>query len=103
MVYDYFKSEGIICLSDEEKIYIQETAIDFVKNKKEQLQKESVDIIFIRSISHFLNNITGKTEDVIVYSKKIALSYQIRNWILEDKTINDISQILFLAPNRRLQ
>jgi len=94
LIYDYLKENNLIELSNEEKQEIQELAIELVKNKKLTEQQESVDLMFIRSITHFLDRINGKTDEVVVYSKKIALSHQIRNWIIEEKTITDIAKFL---------
>lgn len=93
-VYDYLKDLGIISLSDEEKKEIQETAVEVFKNDKEREKAESSDMMKIRSINHLLKNVNPWDSEVISYSKRIALSYQIRNWILEGKVIDDFEKII---------
>ena len=93
-VYDYLKDLGIISLSDEEKKEIQETAVETYKNDKEREKSESSDMMKIRSINHLLKNVNPWDSEVISYSKRIALSYQIRNWILEGKVIDDFEKII---------
>lgn len=93
-VYDYLKDLGIISLTDEEKKEIQETAVETYKNDKECEKAESSDTMKIRSINHLLKNVHPWDAEVISYSKRIALSYQIRNWILEGKIIDDFEELI---------
>lgn len=93
-VYDYLKDLGIISLTDEEKKEIQETAVETYKNDKEREKAESSDTMKIRSINHLLKNVHPWDSEVISYSKRIALSYQIRNWILKGKVIDDFEELI---------
>lgn len=92
VVYDYLKDLGLISLTDEEKKEIQETAVETIKNEKEREKQESDDIMKIRSINHFLKNVHLWDSEVISQSKKLALSHQIRNWILEGKNIEEFEK-----------
>lgn len=94
VVYDYLKALGLISLTDEEKKEIQEIAVETIKNEKEREKQESNDIMKIRSINHFLKNIHSWDSEVICQSKRLALSHQIRNWILESKTVEEFERVI---------
>ena len=91
-VYDYLKDLGLINLSDEEKKEIQEIAIQTFKIDKEREKQESTDMMRIRSINHLLKNVHGHDSEVISYSKRIALSHQIRSWEIEGLTAQNFKE-----------
>jgi hypothetical protein len=92
VVYDFLNDLGLINLTREEKIEIQETAMSVFKVDKLKEKEKSTDMMEIRSINHLISNLTSKDPSVIRYCKQIALSHQIKSWIIEGKTFEQVKQ-----------
>jgi hypothetical protein len=94
LLYDSLKQRGLIDLSKEEKIDIQETAKRLVQEQAEYERKESLDTTMCRYWDKLIKTLSGETNEVVLMSKKIALQYQIQNWIMEGNTVEQIEQLI---------
>jgi len=98
-LYDYFKDLGLICLTDEEKSEIWSLAFEMVKSEKEIEKSITADYNLYRQIESALSKLSEKDTEVIIYSKRIAFGYQIRNWQMYGFEINHIKQLLIENEN----
>ena len=94
LLYDSLKERGIINLMDEEKRDIQLLAFEKVRENAEYERKESADVIGFRKWDNFIQSLTKKTDEVVRMSKIIALQYQIKNWIIDDVTFEQIQELI---------
>jgi hypothetical protein len=93
-LYDYFKDLGLINLSKEEKTEIWELALEMVKSEKEIEKSNTADYNLYKQLESALKKISENSTDVVIYSKRIAFGYQIRNWQMEGLVIENIKKHL---------
>lgn len=94
LLYDSLKQRGLIDLSKEEKIDIQETAKRLIQEYAEYERKESLDTQTYRQWDKLIKTLSGETSEVVIMSKKIALQYQIQNWIMAGNTVEQIQELI---------
>lgn len=94
LLYDSLRERGLIDLSKEEKIEIQETAKQSVQEIAEYERKEALDTTMYRHWDKLIKTLSGETNEVVLMSKKIALQFQIQKWIMDGTTVEQIEQLI---------
>lgn len=94
LLYDSLRARGLIDLSKEEKIEIQETAKQSVQEIAEYERKEALDTTMYRYWDKLIKTLSGETNEVVLMSKKIALQFQIQKWIMDGTTVKQIEQLI---------
>ena len=93
-LYDYFKDLGLVDLSDEEKEEIWNLAFEIIENQKKEEMSLTTDYSLFKQLEKELSKISKKDSEVVIMSKRIAFGYQIRNWQMQDYTIDNIQKMV---------